>query len=178
MKLTTADQREMVLRSIVTAAVAGMLIIVLGSGTSVAAGGRQDFTFELPAGSACDGFAVSVAVSGGNQIVREFRDTNGNVVRTLSAGTGSALTFTNLSNGVTFSSTSNGAVGRATKNTDGSTTWTRMGHNVLILFPSDVPTGPSTTLIVGRFVYTVDSNEVFKLEEVSGHTTDICAILL
>ena len=75
MKLTTADQREMVLRSIVTAAVAGMLIIVLGSGTSVAAGGRQDFTFELPAGSACDGFAVSVAVSGGNQIVREFRDT-------------------------------------------------------------------------------------------------------
>ena len=52
------------------------------------------------------------------------------------------------------------------------------GHNVLFYFPTDHPAGPSTTLIVGRFVYTVDSNEVFKLEEVSGHTTDICAILL
>jgi hypothetical protein len=153
-----------------------MLIIVLGSGTSVGAGGRQDFTFDLPAGDACDGFAVRVEGSGGNQIVREFRDSNGNLVRTLSTGTGSALTFTNLSTNATFSSTSNGSVARATNNPDGTTTWTRMGHNVLILFPTDVPAGPSTTLIVGRFVYT-DSNGVFTLKEVSGHTTDICAVL-
>jgi len=30
-----------------------------------------------------------------------------------------------------------------------------IGHNVLILFPSDVPAGPSTTLYVGRVVFTV-----------------------
>ena len=62
-------------------------------------------------------------------------------------------------------------------NADGSQTVTVTGHNVLILFPSDVPAGPSTTLYVGRVVYTIGTDGVFTLVSTSGTATDICAAL-
>ena len=117
-----------------------------------------------------DGFA-------GHWQFKEFSDKNGNVVRSLEAGTGSALTFTNVSTGQTFSTMSNGAVSRKTFNLDGSFTETDTGHNVLILFPTDNPAGPSTTLIAGRLVFTVDVFGVFTVQRVSGRVTDICAAL-
>ena len=40
---------------------------------------------------------------------------------------------------------------------DGTSTYTTMGHLVLIMFPSDVPAGPSTTLYVGHVVFDVDN---------------------
>jgi hypothetical protein len=177
MKLTTPDLRHGAVRSMVAVAIIVMLIIVRGSGTSATAGNQQDFVIELPAGSACEGFDLRIEGTGGNQVVKEFVDRNGNVVRVLSAGTGSALSFTNLSTAATFSLRSNGAVSQTTLNPDGSSTVTITGHNVVILFPTDVPAGPSTTLHVGRVVYTVDANEVFTVEQVSGETTDICAVL-
>jgi hypothetical protein len=49
---------------------------------------------------------------------------------------------------------------------------------VLVLYPTDVPAGPSTTLYVGSVVYTVDLlTGVFTLNAHSGRTTDICAAL-
>jgi len=132
---------------------------------------------DLPAGLACEAFDLHIEITGGNQVIKEFVDRNGNVVRELFAGTGSALSFTNVSTNATFSLRSNGAVLHRTVNSDGSFTETITGHNVLILFPTDVPAGPSTTLHVGRVVYTVDINGVFTVEEVSGQTTDICAVL-
>ena len=51
------------------------------------------------------------------------------------------------------------------------------GHNILILFPTDIPAGPSTTLYVGRVVFTVDANGVYTLGSTSGRSTDICAAL-
>ena len=53
-----------------------------------------------------------------------------------------------------------------------------MGHLVLIMFPSDVPAGPSTTLYVGRVVFDVDNaTGVFTLREARGNATDLCAAL-
>jgi hypothetical protein len=98
-------------------------------------------------------------------------------VRLLSAGKGSELSFTNLDTGATLSLTTGGSVTHITLNPDGSQTVTATGHTVLILFPTDVPAGPSTTLYQGRIVYTVDPDEVFTLQEVSGRETDICAAL-
>ena len=110
--------------------------------------------------------------------MREFTDEDGNVVRLLSAGKGFDLTFTNLSTNETVELPSNGSVMRTTINADGTSTVENTGHNVLILFPTDVPAGPSTTLYVGRLVYTVDTvTGVFTLESTSGPTTDICALL-
>jgi len=63
---------------------------------------------------------LRIESSGGNRIERSFFDKSGNFVRFISAGTGSALTFTNLGTNVTISTKSN-------------------GHNILILFPTDVP---------------------------------------
>ena len=62
-------------------------------------------------------------------------------------------------------------------NAGGSQTVTLTGNNVLIMFPSDVPAGPSTTLYVGRVVYTVDAGGVFTLVSTSGRATDLCAAL-
>jgi hypothetical protein len=152
-----------------------MMAAVLGYGSPVIAA-DPDFTVDFPAGQACN-FDLRIEGWGGNRHVKEFRDENGKVVRILDAGTGSALRYTNLETGKTFSTKSNGAVTKIRYNPDGSYTQELMGHWVLILFPTDVPAGPSTTLIVGRLVYTVDTNNIFTVQDVSGKTTDICAVL-
>ena len=131
----------------------------------------------IPAGEACD-FELAIDIAGGDQRVeRTFVDAAGNPVRLLSAGVGSQLTFTNLSTDATTALRANGAVTRTVYNPDGSQTVTTTGHNVLILFPSDVPEGPSTTLHVGRVVFTIDTQGVFTVESTSGTATDICAAL-
>ena len=62
-------------------------------------------------------------------------------------------------------------------NADGSMTYITSGHNVLILFPTDFPPGPSTTLTVGLTVFTVDASGVFRVLQASGNSTDLCAAL-
>ena len=135
------------------------------------------FHDEFDPGVACTfGLAVD-GVGGDKRVERTFVDADGNPVRMLSAGVGSQLTFTNLSNDATIALRANGAVQQIVFNADGSQTWTSTGHNVLILFPADVPAGPSTTLYVGRVVFTVDANGVFTVVSTSGTATDICAAL-
>ena len=71
-----------------------------------------------------------------------------------------------------------GSVTHGTNNPDGSQTWTSTGHNVWILFPSDVPAGPSTTLYLGKVVFLIDPQNFFsKLLAASGQRIDICAAL-
>jgi hypothetical protein len=126
-----------------------------------------DFEADFPAGLACD-FALHISGSGGTSAVRHD---NGTVI---SAGTGSDLTFTG--NDHSLSLRSNGAVTRVTEHGDGSSTRELMGHNVIILFPSDVD-GPSVTLVVGRAVVAVGTDDVWEVEQVAGQQTDICAAL-
>ena len=134
--------------------------------------------FDLPAGLACAGFDLRIEITASTQRVnRDFYDRSGNIVRTLSAGKGDALTFVNLATGAMLSLRPNGAVTRVVLNADGTQTYTSTGHNVLILFPSDVPAGPSTTLYVGRIAFTVDPSGVFTLQSTSGKSMDICAAL-
>ncbi|MGZ8744970.1 MAG: hypothetical protein ACXWXO_18795 [Nocardioides sp.] len=161
-----------ILSGVLTTAVVASTVL-LGAGSAAAA----DFTLDLPAGQACPGFDLRVEGTVGKRHVREFFDADGNIVRTITAGTGSALTFTNLSTYASLSLRSNGAVERTVLHADGTKTTTSTGHTVLILFPTDVPAGPTTTLIVGRTVYDVDANGVFTVQSVSGRTQDICASL-
>jgi hypothetical protein len=170
----TTDRRHRGALSVMLVALILTLAAVLGSGSPATA--ADSTVMDFPAGLACD-FDLRVEIRGGSQVVKEFVDKNGNVVRMLSAGKGSALSFTNLSTGATFSLKSNGSAIHTTVNPDGSSTVADTGHNVLILFPTDVPAGPSTTLYVGRVVFTVDTNGVFTVQQVSAETTDICAAL-
>ena len=154
-------------------------VVTLTTTLAVSANGAAatEHDLVLPAGEACD-FELAVDLAGGDRRVeRTFRDDDGNPVRTISAGVGSQLTFTNLANDAMTALPANGAVMNTVFNADGSQTVTSTGHNVLILFPTDVPAGPSTTLYVGRVVYTVDDDGVFTLQSTSGRETDICAAL-
>jgi hypothetical protein len=60
-----------------------------------------------------------------------------------------------LSNGNQITLPSNGSVMKTTFNADGTRTVQATGNNVVILFPTDTPAGPSTKLYTGRIVYTV-----------------------
>lgn len=136
---------------------------------------RGTFCFE--AGVACPGFALKIDVgAGGNPIQHEFLDADGKLVRSIDAGTGTPLMFTNVSTGEYLATESNGAVSQTVYNSDGSQTTVSTGHNVIILFPTDVP-GPSTTLYIGQVVYTVDVNGVWTIVKTSGTSLDICAAL-
>ena len=160
-------------------AVAGTIGALVGIGFSASAADPPDQVLDLPAGVGCE-FALHIEIRGGTQVFKEFTDKNGEVVRILMAGKGSALLFENASDPTTPSLElkPNGSVAHITLNPDGSSIWTTTGHNVLILFPTDIPAGPSTTLQVGRVVFTVDTTGVFTVQERTGRTTDICAQLV
>jgi hypothetical protein len=157
------------------AALAVASALAVGTPVSVSAA-ASDVEFDLPAGQAC-AFPLHVVGTGDKRIMREFTDRNGNVVRTLAAGKGFTLTFTNVDTGESLTLPSSGSVQRTTVNSDGTSTVVSTGHNVLIFFPTDIPAGPSTTLYVGQVVYTVDASGVFTLQSTSGRTTDLCALL-
>jgi hypothetical protein len=131
----------------------------------------------LPAGTGCPGFDLNVSWSGGNAHTKEFRDRNGDVVRIITAGKGFDITYTNVGSGEFVVVRTPGSVSKEVVNPDGTRTVTATGHNGLILFPSDVPAGPSTTHYTGRIVYTVDSDGVFTLVSTAGQERDICAEL-
>jgi hypothetical protein len=133
---------------------------------------------KFDAGQACD-FTLQIAGSGGHGLTdRAFFDKNGNLrLYLINAGSGMALTFTNLDTGASLSLDSTGSVETLTPNADGSMTLVAMGHNVIIMFPTDSPPGPSTTLYVGRVVISVGDNSTFTLQRTSGTATDICAAL-
>src|SRR3954453_1859846 len=126
----------------------------------------DDFTFDVPAGGACPGFALRVAGTGAKLHIRTFEDEDGRV-RTLTAGTGFDLTFTNLTTGTTVSLRGNGSVTRTVLHGDGTMTKTSTGHTVLLLSPPDHPAGPSTTLFVGRIVYDVHAHRVYPIRKVT-----------
>lgn len=134
--------------------------------------------FVLAQGLACKDFALGLSIRGGNQVYREFFDRNGNIVRWLSAGKGNVQTFTNMTTGEELTIKTGGSVTHVTNNPDGSQTYASTGHNVWILFPSDVPAGPSTTLYLGKVVFLVDPQTFFsKLQTVSAQQIDICSAL-
>jgi hypothetical protein len=143
----------------------------------------EPLTFNLSAGDACSGFAVRLEQSGGNLHTKDFTDRDGNLVKVIQAGKGFLLTYTNLGPdvdnpvvGKSVAIRTNGSVSKTTINPDGTRTVSATGHNGLILFPSDVPAGPTTTQYIGRIVYNIDKG-VFTLLSTTGQERDICAEL-
>jgi len=104
-----------------------------------------------------------------------FTDRDGNV-RTISAGKGTDLKFTNLDTAATLETPGNGANTLATVRPDGSQV-VMTGHNILFMFPTDNPPGPSTTLYVGRVEFTIDPAGNYTVLKSGGTETDICAAL-
>jgi len=167
-----------ILRTAIAAAIVAALMLTAAQ-TTLADGppepvDPQDFFF--PAGSACP-FNLQLSQSGGNLHTKTFFDRNGNPVRIIQAGKGFLLTYTNVDTGASVTIRTDGSVSNTTINPDGTQTVSATGHNGLILFPTDIPAGPTTTQYIGRFVYTIDKDFVFTLVSTSGSQRDICAEL-
>ena len=95
-----------------------------------AAAAPEDYDLFLPAGLGCEGFGLGIDISGGNRIIREFTDENGNVVRILETGRGTDLTFTNDTTGASLVLRSSGSVSDTRFNSDGTRTVSSMGHTL------------------------------------------------
>jgi len=158
-------------------AVLALLVALIGI-TAGPASAAAKHDLVLRAGIACEDFRLAIDFGGGEQRVsRTLTDADGNPVRIFSGGLGFELTFTNLSNDNQLTLPANGSVMTTRVNPDGTQVVDLSGHNVLILFPTDVPAGPSTTLYVGRVTFTVDSAGVFTLQSTPPSATDLCAAL-
>lgn len=138
----------------------------------------------LPAGVGCADFNLGISSTGGKLQTREFVDRNGNVVRIITAGKGVLLTYTNYGSdpdnpeaGESITFRTDGSVSNTVVNPDGSRTVTATGHNGIVMFPTDIPAGPSTTQYLGRVVYTISTEGVWTLVSSSGTATDVCAAL-
>jgi hypothetical protein len=150
------------------------LVWFIGVSTRKCAAAPPPLIFDP--GIACD-FGLEVDFSGGHRVERVFTDKNGNPIRFLSAGAGFLETFTNLDTGAAVTFPTGGSVSQLKVNPDGTQIFVGTGFNVIVLFPTDVPAGPSTILYQGRFVATIDSTGVATVQQVTGTQTDICAAL-
>ena len=133
-------------------------------------------TQDFAAGEAC-AFPLTLELSGSKYHLKEFFDKDGNVVRRVIAGKGSLMTLTNNDNDASLSLKAYGFAVQETYGADGTITDVISGHVLVILFPTDVPAGPSTTLYVGRLVETISPTGVGSIQSFTGKATDICAAL-
>jgi len=125
-------------------------------------------TFD--AGQACE-FPLTYSGTGGFTTTHKHGDV------TVTAGQGQTLTLTNATSGKSTTLPSSGVVDITTKLPDGSTRVVALGAHVLILFPTDVPAGPTTTLYKGKVVYTIGADGVWTILSSAGPTKDLCAAL-
>jgi len=157
-----------------------LVALMLGAGPAMAAPLQI-----LATGLGCPDFNLGIEPTGGKLHTKTFVDENGDPVRILTAGKGVLLTYTNFGPnpddpiaGQSIKIKTGGSVLHTRINPDGSWTVTATGHNGLVLFPSDVPAGPSTTHYIGRIVYHVDTTTgVFTLLQESSNQRDVCAEL-
>ena len=136
----------------------------------------QDHDLMLPAGVACADFDLGLDFGVDSRNLLEFTNAEGNVVRAILAGRANAVTLTNVDTGATLLIGAKGSMWNIVNNPDGTTsTITTHGHLVLIMFPTDVPPGPSTTLYVGQVVFTFENETGFTtVQENEGTATDLC----
>jgi len=139
----------------------------------------------LPIGQGCADFNLQLSSTGGNLHTKTFLDKNGDPVRVLTAGKGVNLTYTNFGPdpedpvaGKSVTIKTAGSVTSIRTNPDGTSTYTSTGHNGLVLFPTDVPAGPTTTQYIGRLVFDVAPDTgVFTLISTAGQARNICSEL-
>ncbi|HJW22265.1 MAG TPA: hypothetical protein VJ506_07550 [Candidatus Limnocylindrales bacterium] len=149
-------------------ALASMIMLVGLAGPAAAA---DPAVYDFPAGVACQ-FELQLTVYGGApQVNKDFGDGI-----FLTAGKGSAITYTNVGTGDSISTKAGGAVNWTSINPDGSAGITLTGSNVVILFPTDVD-GPSVAVYTGRVVIDVAADGAWTVRTSPPMALDVCAAL-
>ena len=137
-----------------------------------------EFSIPFPAGVGCS-FALLVEGTGGKRVINEQSP------RIINAGKGSRLAFSRIDDSVSpptvlesVTLDSNGSVTRTIVNPDNTESVVATGHNVFILFPTDVPRGPLTQLYIGRVEYTFNPESTeLRILNSSGQIIDVCAMI-
>lgn len=156
-------------------AVVSAVGVILALAGPVSAAGAPAMAFDP--GIACS-FGLEVYQGDGGPIIsHEFSHGQGGSGWLLWGGHGTDLTFVNTDSGETYSTPATGAVNRMVMHEDGSSTLFMTGGNVLVMFPTDDPAGPSTTVYIGRVVADFDAAGNTTLRSASGRSIDICAAL-
>lgn len=147
------------------------LLMLAGAAAPAMAGFSELVTF--PAGLVCE-FPLKIE-SDGTGVRIDLQPPAGRW-RSISAGTGPDLRLSNANTGASITLQGNGAVVRTQRaEANGSTVTTMTGHNILLMYPTDNPKGPSTTLYVGKVTFANDAQANTTLMSHSGKTLDICA---
>jgi hypothetical protein len=146
--------------------------LAAAAAVGVAQPASADQTFNLDPGVGCS-FGLEIKLIGGNLDQR-----TAGKARIISAGSTGTLIIRNTDpNGESISFPSRGVGINVTTDADGTQTFRYGGQLLLALFPTDVPTGPSTTLYTGRVVFTVAPDGVTTLQKSAGRQIDVCAEL-
>jgi hypothetical protein len=140
-------------------------------------GPPDDLHFVLPAGTACPGFELHADGTDSQVLTTTFTNSAGDVVRTFASGKGYNLTYTNAQTNATVSFPSSQITEDTIFHKDGTRTVTNTGDFGIIMFPTDIPAGPSTTQYSGRVVYTADADNNFKILRVKATEFDVCEAL-
>ena len=134
-----------------------------------------DWAIPFDAGLACT-YPLTVEGWAGKNNTREFTDKDGNANFVIT-GKGHDFRFTNNANGKTTTQMSQGVQQHIVFYPDGSQKYTTTGALLLVLFPTDIPAGPSTVYYNGRTVLTITAEGVGTLEPPHASARDICAEL-
>jgi hypothetical protein len=130
----------------------------------------------LPAGLGCAGFDLGISFETQKQTQTTFFDREGNPIRQLVTGQ-LVIRLTNETTGASLTTQLGGAF-HIYFNADGTLTFVGTGNSLLVLFPTDIPAGPTATLYAGRIVFDVDpTTGVFTLRDTEGNALDVCAAL-
>ena len=157
-----------------------VLVGVLLSAGSMCASAKPtvfpDFSVTFDAGLACPGFPLTIDGSGAKINVKEFTDENG-LFNVVYSGKGYNFRLTNATTGKSVFQKSQGSHQENIFFPDGTLKQTSDGAVLLVMFPTDIPAGPSTRYINGRTVLSIAPDGVGTLEPIRGHVRDICAEL-
>jgi hypothetical protein len=159
-------------RRLATATVLALAAMIVAAQLASA----QEHDLVLDPGVACD-FGLGLDGGAFPPERKTFTDPNGNPITVL-AGKSGAVTYTNLATEESLTFRSRGTALRITEMSDGTQLLEFSGNVGIILFPTDVPAGPSTTQINGRLVMSFDPVTGFTVVlKQEGNQIDVCARL-
>jgi len=152
------------------------LIAALSTGTAYAQAPAEEecnepvFPQSFPAGVGCT-FAYTI-------VGCEVKDLKQIGDRLVQAGRAAKLIVTNDDTGVTkVLHPRGGSLVRYIPQDNGTTRSIATGVNLVTLFPTDTPPGPSSTLYQGRVDINIDTAGNWTVEKADGRATDVCALL-
>jgi hypothetical protein len=137
--------------------------------------GPPDATIPFPAGYACV-FPLTLEQWDNKTQTRDFTDRQGNK-HSVSSGKGHDFRMTNTANGKSTTQKAQNFEQDIVTYSNGSQWYSTNGAILIIMFPTDVPAGPSTTYYYGETELYIAVDGVGTLKPPRTYARDICAEL-